>query len=606
MCGIFGVVLREGRAAPLIRKSLELLEYRGYDSVGLATISAGKLEVRKDKGLLKDVDSKLNFESMDGNIGIGHTRWATHGAPSMENAHPQTGCDCEVAVVHNGIIENFLELRRYLEGRGHIFKSRTDTEVIPHLIEDHLSEGEDFIEAVRMAAKRLSGSYAIAAISTHSPNMIVCVRKESPLVIGLGDSSNFCSSDVSAFLYLTKKAIFLEEDSLAVLEPDRVQIINFKTGEELEQNITMISWSPVDASKGGYAHFMLKEIHEQPYAVKNALRIQRIYYDLIASKMEGAKRIFLIACGTSYHACLAASYLFTRVAGLHTEPVVASEFVDRYGRIIGEETLVFAVSQSGETADTLEAVRYAKARGAPIVSLTNVMGSTLTRLSDVYIGQNSGPEVSVAATKTFTSQVSIMTRLALVLAERVGSISEDELSRLKNSLLQIPESMEKVLLSESEVRRLAYKYADRGSFCFLARGINVTTAMEARLKLLELSYIPSLAYPAGESKHGFIAVVEPDYPTIFIAPKDETRQKIVGNIMEMKARGASTIGVIDSTDDELKSLLDDYIQMPITVDGLLTPILYIIPLQLFAYYVSVERGCDPDRPRNLAKSVTVE
>ena len=606
MCGIFGVVLREGKAAPLIRKSLGLLEYRGYDSVGLATLSDGKLEVRKDKGLLKDVDSRLNFESMDGNVGIGHTRWATHGAPSMENAHPHIGCKCEVAVVHNGIIENFLELRKELEGRGHIFRSRTDTEVIPHLIEDHLSEGEDFIEAVRLTAKRLLGSYAIAAISTHSPNMIVCVKKESPLVIGLGDSSKFCSSDVSAFLYLTRQAIFLEEDGLAVLEPERIQLIDFKTGQELEQNVATISWSPEDASKGGYAHFMLKEIHEQPYAVKNALRIQRIYYDLIASKMERAKRIFLIACGTSYHACLAASYLFTRIAGLHTEPVVASEFIDRYGRIIGEETLVFAVSQSGETADTLEAVRYAKGRRAPIVSLTNVMGSTLTRLSDVYIGQNSGPEVSVAATKTFTSQVSIMTRLALVLAERIGAISEDKLSRLKNNLLQVPEMMEKILLSESEVRRIAYKYADRGSFCFLARGINVTTAMEARLKLLELSYIPSLAYPAGESKHGFIAVVEPDYPTIFIAPKDETRQKIVGNIMEMKARGASTIGVIDSTDEELKSLLDDYIQMPVTVDGLLTPMLYIIPLQLFAYYVAVKRGRDPDRPRNLAKSVTVE
>ncbi|MGQ9542528.1 MAG: glutamine--fructose-6-phosphate transaminase (isomerizing) [Candidatus Bathyarchaeia archaeon] len=606
MCGIFGVVLREGRAAPLIRRSLEFLEYRGYDSVGLATLSNGRVEVRKDKGSIKDVDSRLNFEAMQGRVGIGHTRWATHGAPSMENAHPHISCNHEVAVVHNGIIENFLELRKELEGRGHVFRSRTDTEVVPHLIEDYLFEGEDFVEAVRLTAKRLSGSYAIAAISTYSPNLIVCVRKESPLAIGVDDSSKYCSSDVSAFLHLTRRTLFLDEDGLAVLEPERIQLINFKTGQELEQNVTMITWSLEDANKGGYAHFMLKEIHEQPYAVKNALRIQRIYYDLIASKMERANRIFLIACGTSYHACMVASYLFTRIAGLHTQPVVASEFIEQYGRTINGDTLVFAVSQSGETADTLEAVRYAKKRDASIVSLTNVMGSTLTRLSEVYIGQNSGPEVGVAATKTFTSQVSIMTRLALVLAERGGMMPDDELNNLKAGVLEIPEVMEKVLLSEPEVRRLARKYADRRSFCFLARGINLTTALEARLKLLELSYIPSLAYPAGESKHGFIAVVEPEYPTIFIVPKDETRRKMIGNIMEMKARGASTIGIIDSSDEELKDLLDDYVQVPVTVNSLLTPILYIIPLQLFAYYVAVERGCDPDRPRNLAKSVTVE
>jgi len=605
MCGIFGVVLESGKVAPMIHQALERLEYRGYDSVGLATIGVNMLEIKKDRGTIKQVDSKMKLGDMEGSVGLGHTRWATHGMPSMENAHPLLSCKNDVAVVHNGIIENFLELRKELEARGHIFRSRTDTEVIPHLIEEYMHEGENFAESVRLAAKRLDGSFAFAAISPAKPGAMVSVKKESPLVIGLGDSSNFCASDVSAFLPLTRRAMFLEEEDLAVIEPSKISIINFRTGQAVQRDVQEITWSSEGAAKGGYNHFMLKEIHEQPSAIRNVLRIQSIYYDLIASKLDKARQIFLIACGTSYHSCLAASYLFTRLARLNSQPVIASEFIEQYGQSIDADTVVLVVSQSGETADSLEAVRFAKSKGSYVIGVTNVMGSTLTRLSEVYIGQNSGPEVGVAATKTFTAQVSVLTRLALALAEKRRTLPAGELKKLKEDLLRIPEAIEKALLTESRIQELAKKYKDKQSFCFLARGVNVTTALEARLKLLELSYLPSLAYPAGESKHGFIAVVEQGYPIVFFAPKDETHHKIVGNIMEMKARNASAIGVIEEGDEKLKGILDDSIEMPVG-SNLLTPLIYIIPMQLFAYWVAVEKGLDPDKPRNLAKSVTVE
>jgi glucosamine--fructose-6-phosphate aminotransferase (isomerizing) len=469
-----------------------------------------------------------------------------------------------------------------------------------------MTDGEGLAESVRLTARQLEGSYAIAAVSTAEPASIVCVRKESPLVIGLGNSSNYCASDVSAFLPLTRRALFMEEDDLAVLKSGQVQLINFKTGQSLERDVVDVTWSMEDATRGGYRHFMLKEIHEQPYAMRNVLRIQRIYYDLMASRLDKAEQIYLLACGTSYHACLAASYFFTSLAKIKAQPVIASEFIEQYGHTLDERSAVLAVSQSGETADTLDAVRFAKGAKTSVFGITNVMGSTLTRLSEVYIGQNSGPEIGVAATKTFTSQVSVLARLAQVLAEKRRAVADEKITEIKDGLLHIPAAMEQVLSVEPRVRELARRYRDRSSFCFLARGINVTTALEARLKLLELSYIPSLAYPAGESKHGFIAVVEPGYPVIFVAPRDMTRQKTIGSIMEMKARGASTIGVIDSGDEEVKALLDDCIEVPVRVADLLTPLIYIIPLQLFAYWMAVERGCDPDRPRNLAKSVTVE
>ena len=606
MCGIFGTILHGGKAAPVIHEALERLEYRGYDSVGLATICDNVLNIKKDRGSIHEVDSQLNFNEMCGKIGIGHTRWATHGIPSFENAHPHMDCKKNVAIVHNGIIGNFLELKSELERKGHIFNSRTDTEVIPHLIEENLMIGEDFIESVRLAAKKLKGSYSIAAISTLSPELLICVKKESPLVIGIGKNANFCASDVSAFLPLTKKALFLDEDELAIVKSDKIEVMNFRTGKDIQHDISEITWSAEDASKSGYKHFMIKEIHEQPLAVSNALRIQNIYYDLIASKLHKAERVYLLGCGTSYHACLAASYLFTKLATLQAKPSVSSEFIEQYGHAINEKSVILAVSQSGETADTLEAVRFAKKMGASIIGITNVMGSSITRLSEVYIGQNSGPEIGVAATKTFTAQLSVLTMLALVLAKEKGSIPTNELEVMKKMLLDVPKAMKKTLSTETKIRELVQRYKNKSSFCFLGRGINVTTALEARLKLLELSYIPSLAYPAGESKHGFIAVVEKGYPIIFIAPKDGTYDKILGNIMEMKARKASTIGIIQAGDEKLKQLLDDYVEIKDGSMDFLSPLTYIVPLQLFAYWMAVERKYDPDKPRNLAKSVTVE
>jgi glucosamine--fructose-6-phosphate aminotransferase (isomerizing) len=607
MCGIFGCILESERAAPIMYEALKRLEYRGYDSVGQATLHEGKIYVKKDRGKILEVHGRMKLDDMPGNIGIGHTRWATHGAPSRENAHPHLDCRERIAVVHNGIIENFMELKQELESRGHKFRSRTDTEVIPHLIEEFAEKGYDLPEAVRLTAKRLVGSYAIAVISVFEPNKIVCARRESPLIIGVGNGGTYCSSDIPAFLPLTNRAIVMEENEVAILTPKSVQLLKVDTWETVQREEIIITWPPEAAEKEGLPHFMLKEIREQPTAIRNALRTQRIYIELMATMLNEAERVFLVACGTSYHACLASSYAFMKLARLPCQAVVASEFNESYRNILDEKTAVLAVSQSGETADTLNALREAEGRGASILSVTNVMGSTITRLSDVYIGQNSGPEIGVAATKTFTAQVSVLIKLAIALARRRKLISEGEAARMEDELMKTPKLVREVIdKQEEKVKAIAKKYKDSKSFCFLGRGVNVATAMEGRLKLLEISYIPSLAYPAGESKHGFIAVVEPGYPVVFIAPKDENHQKVIGNIMEMKARGAEIIAIIEEGDEQIKGMADDYVEVPAGIPSVMTPIVYVVPLQLLAYYIAVERNCDPDRPRNLAKSVTVE
>lgn len=607
MCGIFGCISKNEKVAPIILDALKRLEYRGYDSVGQATIHEGKLFIKKDVGKIEKVHKDLNFFEMQGYIGIGHTRWATHGAPSKENAHPHSDCLNEIAIVHNGIIENFIELKTELENNGHVMKSRTDSEVIAHLIEEGMKNGLSLIEAFRNALKKVKGSYGIVAISAKEPDKIVCARKESPLVIGIDKDKVYVASDIPAFLPFTNKAIFLEEEEMAILKVDGIKIINLKTAEEILHEPILIKWSPETAEKQGYPHFMLKEIHEQPLAIKNALRIQKIYFNLMVSKLLSAERVYLVSCGTSYNACLAASYAFSKLARIPAQAIIASEFNELCEGLIDKNSVVLAVSQSGETADTLNAIRIAKAKKASIISITNVMGSTITRLSDVYIGQNSGPEIGVAATKTFTAQLTILLKLAINLSKKKGTLNDETISFYEDYFLRIPDLVQEVLNKEEDkVKEIAKKYKNSNSFCFLGRGINVATALEGRLKLLELSYVPSLAYPAGESKHGFIAVVEKNYPTIFIAPKDETYDKIIGNIMEMKARGAKIIGIIEEDDEKIKSLVDDYIKVPKGIPSILTPIVYIIPLQLFAYYLAVEKGYDPDKPRNLAKSVTVE
>lgn len=599
--------MRDKTAGPVMRQALERLEYRGYDSVGQATVYNNELLIKKDKGKLAEVHARINLDDMLGTIGIAHTRWATHGAPSKENAHPHTDCHNKIAIIHNGIIENFMELRKRLEGNGHSFRSRTDSEVVAHLIEEQMKESPNLLTAVTDAVTQLKGAFAIVVLSSADPETIVCARKENPLVIGIGQDATYCASDISAFLPLTNKALLLEEDEIASLKLNKVEIRNLSTGEAVERTPLEITWTRQTAEKSGYNHFMLKEIYEQPQAIRNALRTQRIYYDLVASKIDSSEAVYLIGCGTAYHACLGGSYIFAKLAGLRSQVVIASEFNQVHANLLDSNSTVIALSQSGETADTLNAVRASRARGASVISVTNVMGSTLTRLSDVYIGQNSGPEIGVAATKTFTAQLTVLTRLAIVLAEKRGKMSSAEAEDLLERLEEVPDQILTVLKKQDgRVREIARKYKDRPSLCFLGRGINEVTAIEGRLKLLEVAYIPSLAYAAGESKHGFIAIVEPGYPVVFSSPKDETHGKIIGNVMEMKARGANIISIIEEGDEQIRSISDDFIEMPAGIPSIMTPLVYIVPLQLLAYYVSVEKGYDPDHPRNLAKSVTVE
>jgi glucosamine--fructose-6-phosphate aminotransferase (isomerizing) len=607
MCGIFGSLIKEGRVAPLIHAALKRLEYRGYDSVGEATVHEGRLYIKKDAGKIDDVQAILNLDDLPGRIGVGHTRWATHGAPYRVNAHPHMDCNGEIAVVHNGIIENFTSLKIELESRGHHFASKTDTEVIPHLIEDRLKEGLPLVEAVREAVNRLSGSYAIAVVSAKEIDKIVCARKESPLVVGVGQDAIYCASDIPAFLPLTNRAVTIENGELVVLSDKRYEIRRLSDWNPVSREPETIDWKPQMAEKQPYPHFMLKEIHEQPFTLRNTLRLQDQYLELMTEFLDRAREIFLVAAGTSYHACLAGAYMFSKIASLPTHPVIASEFVEQYGSSVNIDSTILFLSQSGETTDTLAALEHARLRAATILGLTNVIGSTLTRVSRAYLCQQSGPEIGVAATKTFTSQLSVLAQLALRLGKRRGKVSHREIEFLESKLKQIPEISEQTLKTlKDEIRRLVKKYRDKGCFFYLGRGISSATALEGRLKLLEIAYVPTIAYPAGESKHGPISLIEPGFPVIFICPKDETHRTVVGNIMEMKARGASTIVVCEEGDEELESMSDDCIELPKGIPEILSPIVYVIPLQLFAYYMAIERGHDPDMPRNLAKSVTVK
>ena len=607
MCGIFGSVLKSGEAAPIIHAGLKRLEYRGYDSVGEATVQDGKLYVKKDAGKIDDVHVLLNLDDVPGRVGIGHTRWATHGAPYKVNAHPHIDCNEEVAVVHNGIIENFADLKLELENKGHVFRSKTDTEVIPHLIEEKMREGFSLTDAVREAANRLDGSYAIAVVSTKEPDKIVCARRESPLVVGINEGEVYCASDIPAFLPLTKKALIIENGELVVLKENGYEIRKLVDWTIVPRQPEIIDWDPEMAEKQGYPYFMLKEIYEQQSTLRNTLRLQDQFLELMTEFLDRAGEVFLVACGTSYHACLAASYMFSKLAFLATHPIIASEFVEQHGRSVNIDSTILFVSQSGETADTLSALDHARLRAATVLGLTNVIGSTLTRLARVYVCQQSGPEIGVAATKTFTSQLSVLAQLALRLAKKRGKVSHVEIEFLEGKLEQIPNIAETIIRKQAEkIKRLAEKYHQKRCFFFLGRGISSATALEGRLKLMEIAYVPSIAYPAGESKHGPISLVEEGFPVVFVCPKDDTHKTVVSNIMEMKARGASIIVLCEEGDEEIKRLADDFIEVPKGIPEILSPILYVIPLQLLAYYIALEEGLNPDMPRNLAKSVTVK
>jgi glucosamine--fructose-6-phosphate aminotransferase (isomerizing) len=609
MCGIFGCILREENAAPVIHAALKRLEYRGYDSVGEATLHNGQLFIKKDQGKIDEVHKIHNLDDLPGNIGIGHTRWATHGAPLQVNAHPHVDCTGQIAVVHNGIIENFAELKQELENRGHEFKSKTDTEVIAHLIERALEANPSLglADAVLDTVKKLEGSYAIAVISAKEPDKVVCARHESPLVVGVNENAVYFASDLPAVLPLTNKAVIVDDGELVILTLGQYQIKKIADSSLVSREPKLIDWAPEMAVKQGYPHFMLKEIHEQPECLRNTLRLQDHYLDLMATFLDRAREVYLVACGTSYHACLAASYMLSKLAFLPTYPVIASEFIEQHGKSVNIDSTILAVSQSGETTDTLASVQAARQRAATVLGLTNAIGSTLTRVSRVYIGQQSGPEIGVAATKTFTSQLSVMAQVALRLAKKRGKVSQDEMDYLAERLNKMPDTVDTIVRTQEEkMKQIAKKYKDAKIFFFLGRGISTATAYEGRLKLMEIAYVPAIAFPAGESKHGPISLVEPGFPVVFVCPKDETRKTLIGNIMEMKARGASIIAVMEEGDEEIKRLADDYVEVPKGIPDVLSPISYVIPLQLFAYYMAVERGFNPDTPRNLAKSVTVK
>ncbi|MCW3985925.1 MAG: glutamine--fructose-6-phosphate transaminase (isomerizing) [Candidatus Bathyarchaeota archaeon] len=618
MCGIFGCILKNGSAAPVIHAALKRLEYRGYDSVGEVTIENGKLFVKKDAGKIDDVHAIRNLDDLPGRIGVGHTRWATHGAPLQVNAHPHFDCSDppRIAVIHNGIIENFTELKKELEDSGHVFRSKTDTEIIAHLIEENLKKKEftskvtaasDFENAVISAIERLQGSYAIAVVSTYEPNRIICVRNESPLVLGIADDAYYFASDIPAFLPLTNKVVFVENGELVTLSDEAYEIKKLVDGSTVVREPKLVDWTSEMAEKQGYPHFMLKEIHEQPLCLRNTLRIQDKYLELLTTFLDRSREVIMVACGTSYHACLAASYMFSKLSFLATHPVIASEFTEQHGKSVNIDSTILAVSQSGETADTLAAVETARQRAATILGLTNGVGSTLTRVSRVYIGQQSGPEIGVAATKTFTSQLSVLSQLAIRLAKKRGKVSQEEIDLLDEKIEEIPDITEKIVKTQEEkVKALAKKYRNKRCFFFLGRGISYATALEGRLKLMEIAYVPSIAFPAGESKHGPISLIEQGFPVIFVCPPDDTRKTLIGNIMEMKARGASIIAICEEGDEEIMKLADDYVEVTRGIPEVLSPIPYVVPLQLFAYYMAIERGYDPDMPRNLAKSVTVK
>jgi glucosamine--fructose-6-phosphate aminotransferase (isomerizing) len=604
MCGIVGYVGGEA-CAPLLVRALKRLEYRGYDSAGIATVHEGRLQVRKDVGKVDDVNGRLGLDSLPGTVGVAHTRWATHGAPTTLNAHPHTDCMGSIAIVHNGIIENFLALKKELQELNHVFTSRTDSEVIAHLVEEFLKRGERLEEAFRRALLRLEGSYAVALISARHPNLLLAARMESPLIVGVGGGFNMVASDITALLEMTRQMIFLSDGDMVALTANGYKIVRIEDGTTAERAVKTVDMTVEMAEKQGHPHFMLKEIFEQPETIRNALRLQIEYVDLVAELLDRGRSVFLVGAGTSYNACVAGSYLFSALARLPTFPVVASEFVPNYGSTIGVDSVILAVSQSGETADVLKALEFARMRACTILGVTNTVGSTLTRISRAYVLQNAGPEIGVGATKTFTSQIMVLAQIALRLARLRGKMAQYEMDEFKSVMASTPRIVEEVLLEAGhQAKQLAERLAGSRVVLFLGRGISTSTALEGRLKLMELSYIPCMTYPAGESKHGPISVIERGVPTIFIVPPDEQRKLNLSSISEMKSRGAYVVVLGDRSDEELRQLADFYIGLPRT-HPLLTPITYVIPLQLLAYYTALARGLDPDRPRNLAKSVTV-
>jgi glucosamine--fructose-6-phosphate aminotransferase (isomerizing) len=606
MCGIIGVVQNKGEVAPFLHQALKRLEYRGYDSVGVTTIDNGRLFMKKDKGKIEEVHRKLNLDDLPGSIGIGHTRWATHGIPSLYNAHPHFDCTNKIAVVHNGVIDNFLELRKELSEEGHKFESETDTEVIPHMIEDYMKEGLGLVEALKIVTQRIEGTYAIVAMAVDESDKMVCTRDGNPLVIGRKDGVSYVSSDIPAFLPMTNDMILLLDGEIATLQTNGVIIQKLDDDTIVDRDTIKISWTADQAQKGGFPHFMLKEIHEQPDSIKNTLRLRQEIISKAAEIIQSSKKIFMLAMGTSGHAAIAGRHMFASLAGILPTFELASDFSDTVYGAISKNDCIIAITQSGETTDTISAVKYAKRFGAKIIAITNVVGSSITRIADHTIITQAGTEIGVAATKTFMVQLTALAQIALSLAEITKHQTEDVIKRKRESLSRLSDIVSNVIsIHEEKARRLAGLYYNVQSLLFLGRGISIATAEEGALKLKEIAYNHAEAYSAGESKHGPIALVQKNYPVIFIAPRDDTRNRIIGNLMEMKARGATIISIIEEDDEELSSLSDHSFLVPKGVEPEFSVIPFIVPLQLFSYYMATRKGYDPDKPRNLAKSVTV-
>jgi glucosamine--fructose-6-phosphate aminotransferase (isomerizing) len=617
MCGIVGYVGAR-RAVPIILDGLRRLEYRGYDSAGLAVISDdGQLLVRRAEGRLRNLEDVLRLDPVDGCCGIGHTRWATHGRPSEENAHPHRDCKGEIVVVHNGVVENYLALKRELIAAGHIFVTETDTEVIAHLVEAAFQG--DLAEAVRVAVRRLTGLFAIAVISKLDPNKVVVARLGPPAAVGLGSDEYIVASDVPAILNHTRDVFFLDDGDVAVLTRDGVLLTDFE-GRPIKRAVTRILWDPIMAEKGGYKHFMLKEIFEQPRAVRDTIvgrvgqesgRVFLDEIDIAPAEFRRFRDMRIVACGTSWHAGLVGKFMIERLARLPVEVDYGSEFRYR-DPIVTPDTLTVLISQSGETADTLAAQREAKSKGARTLAISNVLGSMLGREADGVMLTHSGPEIGVASTKTFTSQLTALFLLGLYLGQSRETLDPERSRTLVDDLLQIPSKMEKVLSEHARIEELARKLFRSTDFLFLGRGMHFPIALEGALKLKEISYIHAEGYPAGEMKHGPNALIDENLPVVVIATRDKLSErgclryeKTISNIQEVKARQGHIIAVVTEGDDEASRLADDVIEVP-DCRSLLSPLLEIVPLQLLAYHIAVRRGCDVDQPRNLAKSVTVE
>ena len=609
MCGIVGYVGARV-ATPLLVEGLKRLEYRGYDSAGIAVMNGKGVDTRKAAGKISQLESVVLASPVHGTLGIAHTRWATHGAPTTCNAHPHHSCDDAIAVVHNGIIENASTLRKLLEDRGHQFRSETDTEVLAHLIEEHFDGSLE--TAVIDALRHVEGTYGIAVLSSRDPNKIVAARKGSPLLIGLGDGEHFVASDVSAILAHTRQVIYLDDGDVAVLCRDGYRILDVNEASQIDRQVSQIDWDLDMIERGGFAHFMLKEIFEQPASVENTMR-GRLLAEEGTAKLGGlnmtaddllhVENIVITACGTSWHSALIAEHMIEECARVPVEVEYASEF--RYRNpIVSDRTLCIVISQSGETADTLAAMREAQQRGARAIGIVNVVGSTIARESDGGVYIHAGPEIGVASTKAFTSQVMALAMFTLKLG-RLRSLSVVQGRSIVQAMHQLPRQIQQILDGAPTIERIADEFKDATNFLYLGRGYNFPAALEGALKLKEISYIHAEGYPAAEMKHGPIALIDENMPVVFIAPHDSVFDKICSNIQEVKARGGRVIAITSREEPALAGLLDYEIRIPETID-MFTPVLASVPLQLLAYYIAVKRGANVDQPRNLAKSVTVE